>query len=70
VWTAPAFSHCVLTAPKEFDKTRAGRFIRLMLAMDGKDAGTAEILRLEAARKWVAGSHDGFRTRIEALRPE
>ena len=29
---------------------------------------TAEILRLEAARKWVAGSPDGFETLIEALR--
>ena len=31
---------------------------------------TAEILRLEAASKWVAGSPDGFETLIEALRAE
>jgi ABC-type phosphate/phosphonate transport system substrate-binding protein len=68
VWTSPAFSHCVFTAAKDFDRARAARFTRLMLAMDGKDEGTAEILRLEAATKWVAGSPDGFETLIEALR--
>jgi hypothetical protein len=41
-----------------------------MLAMDGKDECTAEILRREAARKWVAGSPDGFTALIEALRAE
>jgi ABC-type phosphate/phosphonate transport system substrate-binding protein len=70
VWTSPAFSQCVFTAPRHFDKTLAARFTQLMLAMDGKDAGTAELLRLEGARKWVAGSPDGFRTLIEALRAE
>jgi phosphonate transport system substrate-binding protein len=70
VWTSPSFSHCVFTAAKDFDKTLASRFTRLMLAMDGKDACTAEILRLEAASKWVAGSPDGFETLIEALRAE
>ena len=68
VWTSPSFSHCVFTAAKDFDKTLAARFTRLMLAMDGKDECTAEILRLEAASKWVAGSPDGFETLIEALR--
>jgi phosphonate transport system substrate-binding protein len=68
VWTSPAFSHCVFTAANDFDKTLAARFTRLMLAMDGKDEGTAEILRLEAASTWVAGSPDGFETLIEALR--
>ena len=68
VWTSPAFSHCVFTAPKDFDKTLAARFTLLMLAMDGKDEGTAEILRLEAAGKWVAGSPEGFETLIVALR--
>ena len=68
VWTSPSFSHCVFTASKDFDKTLAARFTRLMLAMDGKDEGTAEILRLEGASKWVAGSPDGFETLIEALR--
>ncbi len=70
VWTSPSFSHCVFTAAKDFDKTLASRFTRLMLAMDGKDECTAEILRLEAASKWVAGSPDGFETLIEALRAE
>jgi hypothetical protein len=41
-----------------------------MLAMDGKDDCTAEILRLEGARKWVAGSPDGFETLIEAFKAE
>jgi len=70
VWTSPSFSHCVFTAAKDFDKTRAARFTQLMLAMDGKDERTAEILRLESASKWVAGSPDGFETLIEALRAE
>jgi ABC-type phosphate/phosphonate transport system substrate-binding protein len=70
VWTSPSFSHCVFTASKDFDKTLAARFTRLMLAMDGKDECTAEILRLEAASKWVAGSSDGFETLTEALRAE
>ena len=70
VWTSPAFSHCVFTAAKDFNKTLAARFTKLMLAMDGKDACTADILRLEAARRWVAGSSGGFETLIEALRTE
>jgi len=70
VWTSPSFSHCVFTAAKDFDKTRSARFTQLMLAMDGKDECTAEILRLEGASKWVAGSPDGFETLIEALRAE
>ena len=41
-----------------------------MLAMDGKDECTADVLRLEGARRWVAGSPDGFQTLIEALRSE
>lgn len=70
VWTSPSFSHCVFTAAKDFDKTRAARFTELMLAMDGKDECTAEILKLEGASKWVAGSPDGFETLIEALKAE
>jgi ABC-type phosphate/phosphonate transport system substrate-binding protein len=70
VWTSPPFSHCVFTAAKDFDKELGGRFARLMLAMDGKDECTAEILRLEGASKWVAGSPEGFETLIEALRAE
>jgi len=70
VWTSPSFSHCVFTAAQDFDKIRAARFTQLMLAMDVKDEGTAEILRLEGASKWVRGSPDGFETLIEALRSE
>lgn len=70
IWTSPPFSHCVFTAAKDFDKRLAQRFTALMLAMDGKDATTAEILRLEGARRWVAGSPDGFTTLIESLRSE
>jgi ABC-type phosphate/phosphonate transport system substrate-binding protein len=70
VWTSPSFSHCVFTAAEDFDKARAARFTQLMLAMDGKDECTAEILRLEGASKWVAGSPDGFGTLVEALRAE
>lgn len=70
VWTSPPFSHCVFTAAQDFDRTLAARFTQLMLAMDGKDQCTAEILRLEAAKKWVAGSSAGFETLLEALRAE
>lgn len=70
VWTSPAFSHCVFSAAKDFDKTLAKRFTEVMLAMDGKDECSAEILRLEGARKWVAGSPEGFATLVEALRLE
>ncbi len=70
VWTSPSFSHCVFTAARDFDKARGSHFTRLMLTMDGKDECTAEILRLEGASKWVAGSADGFATLIEALRLE
>ena len=34
---------------KDFDKDWLARFTKLMLAMDGKDPVTAEILRLEQA---------------------
>jgi ABC-type phosphate/phosphonate transport system substrate-binding protein len=70
VWTSPAFSHCVFTASKAFDRDLGARFTRLMLAMDGKDEGTAEVLRLEGASKWVAGTHDGFGVLVRALREE
>ena len=70
VWTSPSFSHCVFTAAKGFDKTLANRFTQLMQAMDGKDECTAEILRLEGASKWVAGSPDGFEVLLEALKAE
>src|SRR5262249_18070041 len=38
IWTSPAFSHCVFTAAKGFDKKLAKRFTQLMLGMNGKDS--------------------------------
>ena len=70
VWTSPSFSHCVFTARKDFDRELAARFTRLMLAMDGKDAVTAEILRLEQAAKWVPGTHEGFEDLLQRLREQ
>jgi phosphate/phosphite/phosphonate ABC transporter binding protein len=70
VWTSQPFSHCVFTASKDFDKEVGARFTRLMLAMDGKDECTSEVLRLEGAKKWVAGSPDGFAVLLQALREE
>jgi phosphate/phosphite/phosphonate ABC transporter binding protein len=71
IWTSPAFSHCVFTARKDFDKATAERFARLMLAMDGKDPVTAEILKLEHCSKWVPGgpeAQEGFGHLFKALR--
>jgi phosphonate transport system substrate-binding protein len=70
VWTSQPFSHCVFTASKDFDKEVGARFTRLMLAMDGKDECTSEILRLEGAKNWVAGSPDGFEVLLQALPKE
>jgi ABC-type phosphate/phosphonate transport system substrate-binding protein len=60
IWVSPPFSHCVFTASKDFDKELAGRFTRLMLAMDPSDPLAGEAMRLEGTRKWVAGSQEGF----------
>src|SRR5262249_59309977 len=68
IWTSPAFSHCVFTARKDFDKKLGARFTKLMLAMDTKDPLTTEILRLEQASRWVAGSQEGYASLLEALR--
>ena len=71
VWTSPPFSHCVFTARKDFDKETAAKFSRLMLAMDGKDPATAEVLRGEHCGKWVpAGkeAQEGYRDLLKALR--
>lgn len=71
VWTSPEFSHCVFTARKDFDQQRGERFTKLLLAMDGKDAVTAEILKLEHCGKWVEGgkaAQDGFGHLLKALR--
>jgi ABC-type phosphate/phosphonate transport system substrate-binding protein len=68
IWTSPGLSHCVFTARKDFDKDRAERFTKLMLAMDGKDPLTAEILKLEHCSKWVPGSQEGYEALLQALR--
>jgi phosphonate transport system substrate-binding protein len=70
LWVSPAFSHCVFTASKDFDKELAGRFTKLMLAMDANDPLTAEAMRLEGTRKWVAGSQEGFQQLLKALEEE
>jgi ABC-type phosphate/phosphonate transport system substrate-binding protein len=70
LWTSPAFSHCVFTASKDFDQRLASRFTKLMLAMDPNDPSTAEAMRLEGTRRWVAGSHEGFQELQKALRQE
>jgi phosphonate transport system substrate-binding protein len=67
LWTSPPFSHCVFTAGKDFDEGLAQRFTTLMLAMDPSDPLTADVMRLEGTRKWVAGSPDGFQELIKAL---
>ena len=67
LWTSPPFSHCVFTAGKDFDEGLARRFTTLMLAMDPSDPLTADVMRLEGTRKWVAGSPDGFQELIKAL---
>jgi ABC-type phosphate/phosphonate transport system substrate-binding protein len=68
LWTSPPFSHCVFTAGKDFDEGLARRFTALMTAMDPSDPLTADVMRLEGTRRWVAGSPDGFRELIKALR--
>jgi ABC-type phosphate/phosphonate transport system substrate-binding protein len=68
VWTSPAFSHCVFTARKDFDKKIGARFAQLMQAMDGQDPVTGPILKLEGCGKWVAGGQEGFSDLLKALR--
>jgi ABC-type phosphate/phosphonate transport system substrate-binding protein len=70
VWISPPFSHCVFTAANDFDKRLASRFTALMLAMDPNDPSTAEAMRLEGTKKWVAGSQEGFQELLKALREE
>lgn len=67
IWTSPPFSHCVFTAPQNFDKDRARQFTDLMLAMRADDPDTADVLRLEGAKKWVNGTPDGFTALVDAL---
>ena len=71
IWTSPPFSHCVFTARKDFAPETAEQFSKLMLAMDGKDPLTAEILKGEHCTKWVpAGkrAQDGYAELLQALR--
>lgn len=68
VWTSPAFSHCVFTAPKEFDQAKAKRFTELMTAMKPGDPDCSEIMRLEGTKKWLPGRPDGFEDLVAALR--
>ena len=41
-----------------------------MLAMDPNDPLTAEAMRLEGTRRWVAGSQEGFQELLKALQQE
>jgi phosphonate transport system substrate-binding protein len=73
VWTSPPFSHCVFTARKDFPKEIGERFSKLLLAMDGKDPLTGEILKLEHCGKWVpAGqqAQEGYADLLKALRQQ
>lgn len=67
VWTSPSFSHCVFTAPHNFDKSLGREFTRLMLAMDRKNESTSEIMRLENTEKWLPGTQDGFQDLFKAI---
>jgi phosphonate transport system substrate-binding protein len=68
VWVSPAFSHCVFTAHADFDKAVGSQFAKLMMAMNPNDPTTAEAMRLEGTKHWVAGSQDGFQELFKALR--
>lgn len=70
LWTSPPFSHCVFTASKDFDDGLARRFTALMTAMDPADPLTADVMRLEGTKKWLAGSPEGFRDLLKALDEE
>jgi len=67
VWLSPPFSHCVFSSHADLDEARAARFKELMLAMRPQDERCAEVLRLEGAQEWVAGSDEGFKELITAL---
>ncbi len=70
IWVSPPFSHCVFTAGATLDTALASQFTTLMLAMDPNDPSTAEAMRLEGTKKWVAGSQQGFQELLKALREE
>jgi hypothetical protein len=40
------------------------------LALNPNDPSTAEAMRLEGTKKWVAGSQEGFQELLKALREE
>jgi ABC-type phosphate/phosphonate transport system substrate-binding protein len=67
VWVSPAFSHCVFTASKQFDRKLGEKFAALMLAMKPGDPDAAEVMRLEGTKQWVAGSQTGFQELFKAL---
>jgi hypothetical protein len=60
----------VFTARKDFDKDLGAKFTRLMLAMDGKDVVTEEVLKLESCSRWVPGSPEGFEVLLNAIQEE
>ena len=70
LWISRPFSHCVFTASKDFDRSLADRFSKKMFAMDPNDPATAENIRLEGTRKWVAGSPEGFQELVKTLQEE
>jgi len=73
IWTSPPASHCVFSARKDLDKATAQKFAKLMIAMDGKDEVTAEVLKLEHCSKWVPGGAEaqkGFGDLLEALKEQ
>ena len=67
IWISPAFSHCVFTATKDFDESRAKRFVELLTAMKPTEADCADIRRLEGTKKWRPGSPEGLEDLIGAL---
>jgi ABC-type phosphate/phosphonate transport system substrate-binding protein len=68
LWTSPPFSHCVFTAPADFDKQLGARFTQLMTSMDAKDPLAESVMRLEGTKKWLPAGPDGFADLINALR--
>ena len=70
VWTSPPFTHCVFTAAQGFNRGQAERFTKLMLAMDPNDPATADVMRLEGTRRWVASSQEGFVALLQALKAD
>ncbi len=70
VWVSPPFSHCVFSAPACFDEGLAKKFTELMTAMNANDPQTADIMRLEGTKQWVAGSPEGFADLLEALQAD